>query len=61
MNFRTFALEVILAMVKQFAGQLPEPVNVRLGRKISSFTTFAAVLDITLFIAFGNIAEACVK
>ncbi len=61
MNFRTFTLEVILAIVKQFTGQLPEPVNVRLGRKVSSFTTLAAVLHIAFLIAFGNIAEACIK
>lgn len=61
MNFRTLTLEVILVIVKQFTGQLPGPVNVRLGRKISSFTTLAAILNITFLIAFGNIAEACIK
>jgi hypothetical protein len=61
MNFRTFALEIILAIVKQFTGQLPDSVNMRLGRKISSFTTLATILNITFFIAFGNIAEVCIK
>ena len=48
----SFKVEVILAIVKQFTGQLPEPVNVRLGRKISSFTTLATILNVTFLIAF---------
>jgi len=61
MDIRSLTIQVVLAIVKQLAGQLVYPIDVRLGAKIGSFAPLAGVLYIALFVAFGHVTEACLE